>query len=263
MIEANDKSEIIDKADEAMNIIAQLSEKIRGRKCIFRGTSRKYSTKPDGISSSLYRWAHRAAKKKKINIGPDYLPFEMEEEIVSRAKKHAKKHFSSSSFSNLEIVTALRHFDGNVNVIDFSTDLYVALFFACVGDREKHGELIIMERGTREMSDINYGQLSSDPDQPVILDPPYNEANHSRVVAQKSIFVYSPRGYLRKKEECECYRVRKEIKQVMLDYLKRVHGIDRNVIYNDLIGFIQIEKSQEEAILLAYKGIAKTKPKGY
>ena len=54
-------------------------------------------------------------------------------------------------------MTDLRHYNGRVNLIDFTRDLYIALFFACDGASERDGQLIFLKTdGLKTLSDIKY-----------------------------------------------------------------------------------------------------------
>lgn len=90
------------------------------KKCLFRGHPKEYA-----LSSTLYR------KYEALDIGFNNI----EENIVDGAR-----HLFPSSSSNIEILTELRHYGQELNLIDFSYDLYVALFFACQTNQPDKGD---------------------------------------------------------------------------------------------------------------------------
>ena len=47
---------------------------------------------------------------------------------------------------DFETLTELQHFGGYTNLIDFTTDSHIALFFACDGSRGKPGRIILLEK---------------------------------------------------------------------------------------------------------------------
>ena len=208
--------------------------------CIYRGTSQIH----DKISSSLYR------VYEDENIWKEFfLPINVEKDIVEKAKKHFPHNTA-----NIEILTDLRHYGGKVNLIDFSRDLYVALFFACNNVNEA-GELIMLksDQGCIHPLDIDYSDL--DPGIRII-EPAHTSVSQKRVVAQKSIFAYAPQGYI---EKCKCkiLLIEKENKQAILEYLRKYHDIHTDSIYNDLIGFIENEDNYRSAETEFYRGNAK------
>ena len=57
-----------------------------------------------------------------------------------------------------EILTELQHYGGNTNLIDFTTDNHIALFFACNGFSDKPGRVILLEK-TKEIATYIRGYL--------------------------------------------------------------------------------------------------------
>ena len=81
--------------------------------------------------------------------------------------------------NDFEILTELQHYGGHTNLIDFTTDNHIALFFACDGSHNKDGRVILLEK-TEEIKNQ--------------IEHPQNPQN--RIIAQKSIFVRPPKGFL-------------------------------------------------------------------
>ena len=125
-----------------------------------------------------------------------------------------------------QILATLRHNGGAINVVDFTTDYNVALFFACDGpasDSEKDGRIILLEKEIFEVFE------------------PRSPAN--RVIAQKSMFVVPPSRGLIDPSECEAIvRIPAHLKGTILAYLEASHHIRTETIYNDLLGFIQLQE---------------------
>ena len=226
------------------DIINPLIEKYQTGSYIFRGTTKKHKK----VSSSLYR------KYESKNIWTEHFnPSMAEKEIVAKAR-----HLFAPQTTNIEILTNLRHYGGEVNLIDFSRDLHVALFFACNGDFGKDGEdgeLIIINDDTikTEIKDIDY-----DHPQYRIIEPGHTADSQRRILAQKSIFIYEPKGDL-DKNKYETYSIEKKHKQNILEYLKQFHHITANTIYDDTIGFIANEENYISATIAFYQGLAKQK----
>ena len=66
----------------------------------------------------------------------------------------------------------------------------------------------------------------------------------NRVLAQKSIFVRPPDGYV---DPADTVIIPNGLKVPILDYLQKGHGISTETIYNDLLGFIRLETIHREA----------------
>ena len=48
--------------------------------------------------------------------------------------------------SDLSILTQLQHYESQTNLIDFTTDFNIALFFACDGQPGENGRVIVQKR---------------------------------------------------------------------------------------------------------------------
>ena len=124
------------------------------------------------------------------------------------------------------------------NLIDFTTDYLIALFFACDGKPEKHGRVILQK--IENIEDWIY--------------QPQNPRH--RVVAQKSIFVRPPPGFFYPDEETDIVCIKKDLKQEVLSYLRNYHGISTYTIYNDLHGFITHQDRHGAVHTHFYRGLA-------
>ncbi len=212
---------------------------------IFRGTTKVYSNETDGINSSLYRWA----KKQEVLFNKHYSPLDMEKEIVEKANR-----YFSPDTGNIEILTDLRHYGGNVTLIDFSCNLYVALFFACNGNFEADGELVALD--TDKINKIEKIDYNAREAQTGVIDPANTQVSQRRIIAQSSVFVIDPNGYI-DNNKCNIFRIKNKVKNNIIDYLRRFHNIDSHTIYNDLIGFITNEENYTSANVKFFMGYAK------
>jgi len=234
-----------DTVEKFLNRILKACE---GKHYLFRGTTQRYSKNgAKEINSSLYRWA----KDNSVVFHERYRPFNIEKEILERAKR-----LFADSTSKIEVLTDLQHFHGKTNLIDFSRNLYIALFFACDGEHHEDGELILLDSAMigKERQEIDYTELRSS-SVPFPIEPANTQISQKRVTSQSSVFVYPPSGYINK-DFCEIVPVPAKFKQPILDHLREVHNIHTDTIYNDLIGFIANEKNYETASVLFHQGFA-------
>lgn len=161
---------------------------------------------------------------------------EMEKHVVDEARNHL-----SPRVSNIEVLTDLQHYGRETALIDFTRNIYIALFFACYGSSDKDGRIILFDKSkTKEKKDVNYDSSKDDYE---IIAP---TGKYPRVIFQSSIFVHAARGYI-EPEKAETIRIPKELKKEFLNYLRKHFQIERETIYNDIHGFIQSQKETTEA----------------
>ena len=79
------------------------------------------------------------------------------------------------------------------------------------------------------------------------------QSPQNRVIAQKSIFVRPPKGFI-EPEQYEIIHIPKSLKESMLTHLQQYHGISPETIYNDLHGFIKNEAIHQRAYIAFYIG---------
>ena len=174
---------------------------------IFRGEPECHKK----ISSNLFRELE-AVQSRTLDIK------DIQAEIVADAREYAEE-----TKNNFEILTDIQHYEGKTNLIDFSTDYNVALFFACYGFPGEDGRVIILQK-TEDIKEILR----------------YPQTPEIRVCAQKSVFVEPPKGYIEQKYEVIC--IPKSLKLLILQHLREVHKISLKTIYNDIHGFIRSQK---------------------
>lgn len=236
----------MDKA-KVEKIIGDITDLCSDGDYIFRGTPEIYDNRnasnKEVISSTLYR--EYIKLKGLVNKGLS--PINLEEDIVKRAKADLTDY---SKYTNIEILTNLRHYGCDLLLIDFSLDIHVALFFACNRKPKKNGELIMLEESMFEPidHDISYKEPTSG-----IVYPIPNEVSKNRVLNQKSVFIYKPEGYINKNSH-DSHPIEWEDKKDILDYLQKYHNITSNTIYNDFVGFIANEKNHNLSRIKLHSG---------
>ena len=209
-----------DQQTKIWEILREVEKKSAGGGYIYRGEPECY----EKVSSGLYR-KYECIKIRYFNIGV------VQEEILEKAKQYTDKT------NEFEILAELQHYGGQTNLIDFTTDYHIALFFACDGSdfHDKCGRLILWQK--RE----SYFYQVYQPREP-----------RNRVIAQKSIFVRPDAGFI---EPDEVIIIPAELKQPLLNHLRDYHGISSETIYNDLHGFIKNQAIHESAYTAFYTGL--------
>ena len=192
---------------------------------IYRGEPEHYKQPPycGKVSSNL--WRELEAIKVQC---PDIKAIQTE--IVAAAKAYTDKT------NDFEILTDIQHYGGKTNLIDFTTNYNIALFFACYGSPGKDGRVIILQETEEIKKMLRYPQ-----------EP------ENRVCAQKSVFVEPPKGYIEQRYEVIC--IPKDLKLRILKHLRADHCIDPITIYNDIHGFIKSQKDNWMAYRGFYSGL--------
>ena len=178
---------------------------------IYRGENDGYPK----VSSSLYRDPTTQSALARFDIQT------LELVELENASLHAPKDIDYDHLRAL-----LQHYHGKTNAIDFTADIYIALFFACHGKYERNGRIICLYRDS----------TSCDVYEPQEPAP--------RVTAQKSIFVLPQAGYIPRDEYLEL-TVEADMKLPLLAHLHQYHAISIGTIYNDILGYIHYRNNDE------------------
>ena len=197
--------------------IGEITEQAADDAYIFRGESEEH----EKVSSTLYRQYEDEIEAGHVDI----------EAMQIAMLRDAKQHTDETN--DIEILTQLQHYGGKTNLIDFTTDIHIALFFACNGSSKVDGR-VILERARRTRHEV-------------ARNP------RNRIISQKSVFVRPPKGFI-EPELDKIILVPRELKQIMLGYLQKNHGISTATIYNDLHGFIIDQPNHETAYMEFFKG---------
>lgn len=206
--------------------IGEITEQAADDDYIFRGESEEY----EKVSSTLYRQYEDEIEAGRVDI----------ETMQTAMLRDAKQHTDETD--DIEILTQLQQYGGKTNLIDFTTDIHIALFFACNGS-PKVGGRVILERTRRTRREV-------------ARNP------RNRIISQKSVFVRPPKGFI-EPESGKIVLVPRKLKKTILDYLQKYHGISTATIYNDLHGFIIDQHNHEIAYMEFFKGIACQKRGNY
>ena len=203
--------------EDTQRIINEIAEKSSDGIYIYRGEPKGYEM----VSSSLWRLLN---KDQGINvIKPDIKG--VRKMFLEDARRYAR-----DTDDDFELEAQLQHNGAKTSLIDFTTDFSVALFFACYGEPAEDGRVILLKQDETTRDWIK------------IPKTPEN-----RVIAQKSIFVQPPEGFIERCKYGEPVKIRKDLKPSMLDYLREHHGISPESIYNDLHGYIKHQKRHYDA----------------
>lgn len=190
-----------------------------GEDFLYRGEDKIY---PE-ISSSLRRKCGKDFFTDfPKQVGLDFI----QNNLAGMARLHLATKKEKNSKENNEILDEIQHWGGETNFIDFTTKLEVALFFACSGNYEDDGRIILKRRS-------NLKGIIRVPKHPAM-----------RVKAQKSVFVAPPEGYIEPDHEV---RVPKELKAAILKCLLRLKKpVSIYTMYGGIYGFIAFKDKHRD-----------------
>lgn len=203
-----------------LQIFGELTRKADTSSYVYRGENAIFRK----VSSSLYR-RHERIDEEGSAIEA------IQEEIIRQAKAHAPDIGDAEE----HILAELRHNGGETNVIDFTNDFLIALFFACDGEPDEPGRVHLLPK-------IGSHYSIYEPLEPI-----------HRVVAQKSVLVRPYRGFVHPEETITIDAINKP---AILEYLRAHHGISSETVYNDLYGVIQHQATHRAAYNALYQGVA-------
>ena len=204
------------------DILRKIEEKADTGEYIYRGESKHFET----VSSNLYRVFF---ERKDFDVTAEHFDVEI---VQKRMLEDAKKYLRRTS-SDCELLVEMQHYGGKTNLIDFTTDCFVALFFACEQYASENGRIICQKKALLSSS-------IKEPPKPI-----------NRVVAQSSVFVRPSDGFI-KPDDNDIINIPSKIKLPMLEYLQEIHDISTETIYNDIHGFIRYQKDYMESYVEFY-----------
>ena len=195
--------------DQVFAKLKEIAITSSNREYLYRGEPEWYSK----VSSGLYR---RHETSGFGDFGIEYVERGILESVRDR----------TSLTDDLDILSELQHYGHHTNLIDFTTDYNIALFFACDGSFDKDGRMIFLETSSDDFETFT-------PTTPV-----------NRVIAQKSKFVRPRSGHV---EPTATINIPGQMKRHILQHLADHHDITAQSIYNDLHGFIRYSGHHAEA----------------
>ena len=228
-----------DKSPTIQDIINEIEEKSANGDYIYRGENKYY----EKISSTLYRECQEVA-----DVGMDRIQQQMlyaaQDYDINRLGQSRSQQFYwiwGGGYNPLEyterqfeILAELQHWGGETNLIDFTTDYRVALFFACDGSYNEDGRVIVQDQNAMK-------SITWNPTEPA-----------HRIESQKSVFVRPPTGVIQPNSE-DIIRIPKNLKVPLLKHLVRQDPpITHKTIYNDLHGFIRLQSRYRNAFVKFY-----------
>ena len=210
----------------ALKVVQQISNLTEGQDCIFRGEPEIYKYP---CSSTLYR------QLKKENATKGSIPGllrKRQNNLIERIKRH-----KDQGDNDLDRLMAYQHNGGKTNLLDFTGNKLVALFFACFGNDDKNGQIIVKRRSafTKVTDKLHESEV-------VLLEPP---KDLPRAKDQSGVLLHTPTGFL-SFEAGESVVIKAEWRQEVLEHLKNEYDISYETLFDDMQGMIQQERREDE-----------------
>ena len=149
--------------ERVLQILKEIAEKSSDGDYLYRGEPKHYSR----VSSSLYRECG-GIDAEHFDIGA------VQNEILLDAKL-----LIAQTYEDDDLLAQLQHYGYPTNLIDFTSDYLIALFFACDGEPAEDGRVILLRKSGN-----------------VLLEP---RSPANRVIAQKSVFYATAQGVHRRR----------------------------------------------------------------
>ena len=196
-------------------IINEIVDISAGGDYIYRGEPRCYPK----ISSTLYRSYESAFDSGKFTI----------EQIQDIQTQKVKDYICNQDKQDFEIASELQHYGGESNLIDFTTDYHIALYFACAklhgkDGPDEDGRIVLLQQNQEIIAKYQIQRAQYPP---------------NRVQSQNSIFVQPPEGFIYPNDkDVKTVCIPKELKQWILIHLYRFQDISYQTLFNDMYGFL-------------------------
>ncbi len=204
----------------ALEIIEEIKAISADSECIYRGEPEDTGK----IFSSLYR--------EFADCDEELIDLELvQRDMIGEVKQYLYKK------NDLDILTELQHYGGKTNLIDFTTNHLIALFFACYGALGEDGRVIVQK--TAMIEDW-------------ILKP--KNPRH-RLSAQEIVFVQPPKGFI-EPDKSQIVTIPANLKQPLLQHLRTEHNISTDTMFNDLYSFIRKQEIHRDAYSEYYSGLS-------
>ncbi len=238
---------MVEDSVAVIEVLGHLQQQAMAGQYIYRGEPKIYTN----VSSSLYR----QCKEGKIvpndmeHLGDWHQKiWDLQKDIVVQTRRflpgqqkldmHERLFWDNPSYSlawhtessEYETLCQIQHYGGPTNLIDFTTDYLVALFFACNKNLKKCGRVIFVDRHIRL---------------------PVRIAD-ARVQAQRSVFVQPRDGFLNPQQFVHV-EIPAKLKVPILMYLKLHHGMSSETLFPDVQGAISYWQSNQSPLFLQFR----------
>ena len=209
-----------DTPQEVADILRAASAAYATEQFVFRGEPELY---PSVTSTLARRWNTDSPEALRA--------------LVAGSLKKARQYLSDEETEDLNLSAAIQHMGGATNLVDFSTEVWVALFFACLDahvqpDKETTGRLYALKREAEEPG-ILIRSLKDRSTSPV---------QQSRWDQQRGVVVIPETGTV-PFSILEVIAIIKPEHKVPINQFLRSIGVSTETMFKDLEGYMRYEQN--------------------
>ncbi len=228
----------MNRHSDLTRFLSELRQKALQGEYVFRGELKAEGLEGHArpVTSSLYRWVQNHCAPP-VHLTPGRLAPPRLQETETRMLEALQDKIADeinlllpepyAKTDDWKLLARVQHFGGPTNLIDFTRDYLVALFFACY---DRKGE----ENGGGWTG--GDGRIVFLPEaNATIVDAPIGD---NRAIAQRSVFCVEQCGIL-PEDAYESLCVPKCLKRQLLMYLARCHGIRTDTMFPDFAGALR------------------------
>ncbi|MCY4046693.1 MAG: tetratricopeptide repeat protein [Candidatus Dadabacteria bacterium] len=247
MSESDTKPEPVKSIREYADRVRELTE---DRRCIFRGL-------PDAewaLESAAWRRIKKSAEDNEMVPNQQHF-VEYHRDLIDRIRSKGHGYEGARSLHDLELLAKLQHHGAATAFIDFTKNIYVALWFAVDSQQEKNGTVCIINNtditkfiavnedkfssGNREIEDFLQPQSSDSATKEKQPQPSYwhweaQRVRAERILRQSSIFVFGKSAI--DEGDYQKIVVDKGAKREIWEELNRLHDINAETLFPDFSG---------------------------
>ena len=238
------------KLVEIQATIDEVEEQIQDTEYVFRGEPAYYEKVSCGVFREFNNVEDKITFPSKMqtnnpNLIIDTSGFEIpfritasKEDIQNKQREMLRDLQNRIGEENhpdrLTMTSILQHIGHGTDLLDFTKDYRIAMFFACCKEFDRDGRIILLRKDNEEYT---FHDMTQKKELHIV---------EGRAQAQKSILVDCPNFLV---EEADWYyvcRIPRGLKIDLLEYLK-TQGISETTMFPDYLGFIEKEKDRRGA----------------
>jgi len=230
---------------EYINFICDINEAERHYgSFIFRGQANSEWKLTSGAYRRIEHGKINASYPSPIVTNADVLEYMYEK--LNEVRKRIPIDSYMNKLNEIDLLVEMQHFGGATNLIDFSRNSLVALYFAVVDNANEKGKVFCINTNTTKIKSpsgnilknifpIEEGRLYS-------YSPTHN---NFRIIKQDSVFLFDDLGIIPEELIDHVVVIDAENKRHILQDLNEVIGISDEQMYPDYMGYLQANSGRK------------------